>query len=923
MMIPMRIFRFGLAVLLLMGCILNDRTESNRGSVVDNEVRVGRIFHADGEPAVNARVRIYPVDHVPDTAGLKKVARGEGLVFSVVTDNEGKFKIDALPRGEYNILGDRDGMLSFQDSLFLNDSTQYIPPDTLDAPGSLTGTVVLQPNHDPITVTVHILGTNHHANVTSDGRFEFGQLAAGSYRLLLRTTLPEYTSLYVSTKVRSGIQETIADALTLPYTGIPVVTGLQAEYDTTLSRVRLTWNGVKYRNFSEFAIFRDSVGAKILSTEPIDKITDTVFLDEIFKVPENIEDLSSSQFKIDLMDKKLEYRVKVVNQSDHIGLNYGKVMVQAVSPYRLSLATIPTVQGVSASYDTLRGVVRLNWLKPNYDGFYKYHIVRKSKPIASEKVFSIDEINQSSLVDTVFRRFGPDDTTDYAYTYQIRIMNRLALFSPKPEELTVGAVSRKWVHTQVKLSVLKNCPEVGDDSITVVAYLENPTRGIKRVDWYLNDLTQAPIRRELAGSKVAADTLKISWGQQSSYTLLLRTRDDAGEDWAGQIKVNRNHDPVIVAQADTILLTGSAFSILPKVSDPDGNTLAFKVDSLPSWANFDTRTGRIYGTPKLEDAGREIPINISVLDSCRPVTLPTFRLKILRNSWRAMKPSDTSLAYSVAVAAEGKIFVFMAVGFEQYRFYRIYDPKADSWSQNFDLPDPEWKYVAAVAQGGKIYVAGARENIDLRIQKVSLHALDATTRLWEPLASPTLWRTGYATSLVGGRIYLWGTQNILVGYPPDNTQSPVEIFDPVLGQWTRGMNRAGPRFAYPFTTTVDDKVLATNGSTITRVNIWNPLDNSYREYEDNRLNPTYLCQVNGRPVGFEMKVPFGHVGGNPAGVFDMVSLRWTRISTAEKFRTSFGCAELDGKLYLFGGGEGSVVKSIDEYDPAFDPRWLP
>ena len=125
----------GLALcVLLTSCLVGP--QSKRGSVVDNELVVGFIYTASGDPAVNARVRIIPVGHIPDTSGA-----GEDSLESTLTNASGEYAVGSLPEGEYNILADLTGQYAIQDSVYLSGSAKSIPGDTLDLPGSVSGRV--------------------------------------------------------------------------------------------------------------------------------------------------------------------------------------------------------------------------------------------------------------------------------------------------------------------------------------------------------------------------------------------------------------------------------------------------------------------------------------------------------------------------------------------------------------------------------------------------------------------------------------------------------------------------------------------------------------------------------------------------------------------------------------------------------------
>lgn len=325
------------SVILLAGCITGDKS-AGRGTVVENELRTGFIYLADGHPAAGARVRVFPVSYVPDSAALPKKAAGS--LFSTRTDDRGRFQLDSLPAGEYNILGESDGLYSLQDSVFLSPRTDSVPSDTLDKPGSLTGIVVLQPQDDPRSVVVQALGTNSYANVGEDGRFTLGNLGAGRYTLRVVTTLDEYTPLIVPAGVRAGKADTLADSLVLPFTGIPVVQGLRAVYDTLSGVVTLSWHPVHYRSFSEYQIFRDRSPAFTLSETAIASTRDTIFRDTW-----NISPPSAAASYA-----KWEYRVRVNSLTDRTGPAYGKVVVDVVDP--ATITTHADLMVASVSWDS-------------------------------------------------------------------------------------------------------------------------------------------------------------------------------------------------------------------------------------------------------------------------------------------------------------------------------------------------------------------------------------------------------------------------------------------------------------------------------------------------------------------------------------------------------------------------------------------
>lgn len=71
-----------------------------------------------------------------------------------------------------------------------------------------------------------------------------------------------------------------------------------------------------------------------------------------------------------------------------------------------------------------------------------------------------------------------------------------------------------------------------------------------------------------------------------------------------------------------------AYIFEPVASDPDGDALTFSLDNKPSWANFDTSTGRLDGQPTLGDIGVYSNIKIKVSDGMNSTSLPTFSVTV-------------------------------------------------------------------------------------------------------------------------------------------------------------------------------------------------------------------------------------------------------------------------------------------------------
>ncbi len=323
-------FVFSVCAAFLLACV---KTPQQAGTM--SETDTAMIYNPDYTPAVGAVVRFFVATDSTRT-----------IAYQSTTDASGHYSVSGLTKGTYNLLAYSatglakvtDNMLAasasliaYQDSIFVFTDTIIIRPDTLEKPGSITGIIGLQPNHDPRTATVQVLGTDIYSNVDQNGRFTLSPVAKGNYNLRLVTTLPDYTPTYVTISTQGQKKDTLADTLWLTYTGIPVVTGLTASYDSVSGQVHLSWNKAAYRDFQNYLIYRDAFDSINLSTNPIGACTDTFFVDTVFNPR-----LASDNFSFsDTNDYHFKYRVCIENNSTKRGETYKYVDIVAASPKKV------------------------------------------------------------------------------------------------------------------------------------------------------------------------------------------------------------------------------------------------------------------------------------------------------------------------------------------------------------------------------------------------------------------------------------------------------------------------------------------------------------------------------------------------------------------------------------------------------------
>ncbi len=113
-----------------------------------------------------------------------------------------------------------------------------------------------------------------------------------------------------------------------------------------------------------------------------------------------------------------------------------------------------------------------------------------------------------------------------------------------------------------------------------------------------------------------------------------------------QVNPPANRAPVISGNPAASVAVSSAYSFQPSASDADGNSLTFSIQNRPSWATFNTSTGRLSGTPTA--TGTFSNIGISVTDGTAQASLPAFSIQVTAGANRPPVISGNPLL-SIAV----------------------------------------------------------------------------------------------------------------------------------------------------------------------------------------------------------------------------------------------------------------------------------
>jgi hypothetical protein len=148
---------------------------------------------------------------------------------------------------------------------------------------------------------------------------------------------------------------------------------------------------------------------------------------------------------------------------------------------------------------------------------------------------------------------------------------------------------------------------------------------------------------------------------------------------------------------------GTAYSFQPQASEAGEATLAFSVTNKPAWAQFNTATGQLSGTPSGSDVGKFAGVQISASDGTRSASLPAFTIAV---SAPAAGASSVSLAWQAPTEnSDGSPLTDL-------KGYKIhYGTKSLTYSAAISVDNPTLtRYMVSSLPAGKYYFAVAAYN---------------------------------------------------------------------------------------------------------------------------------------------------------------------------------------------------------------------
>jgi hypothetical protein len=172
-------------------------------------------------------------------------------------------------------------------------------------------------------------------------------------------------------------------------------------------------------------------------------------------------------------------------------------------------------------------------------------------------------------------------------------------------------------------------------------------------------------------------------GSYGSITITVSDGSSSASLGPFSITVSNTNDPPSISGTPSITVEqGSAYNFQPVASDPDGDSLSFSIENRPTWATFNTSTGRLYGTPDAADAGSYDNIRIAVSDGTVDTSLAAFSISVNGTTGQT---GSVSLSWTAPTQRTDGTPMSMA---DLAGYTLDYGPSESNYTSSIDIDDP-------------------------------------------------------------------------------------------------------------------------------------------------------------------------------------------------------------------------------------------
>lgn len=253
--------------------------------------------------------------------------------------------------------------------------------------------------------------------------------------------------------------------------------------------------------------------------------------------------------------------------------------LQLANPIRLRALNpgIPVPTGLTAVYDTLRQAVSISWRRVNDDQVQGYALWRKNADLN----LALEQVPPRTLRDTFYFDTTCTPSGDgVTYEYHVRVVDTNDNQSANSGGVKVFAVPRYFITTTIVLSLSGNFLQPDstlpappfdikpftmlNDSVAVVANYFNPTRLVKKVEWF-SDGEAYPRKTDFKSDSAGTDTIRIAWPFAGIHSVRFKATDNGGTVWQDSLLIEAisNYLPVISAGPDTTVPRHASLRLHP------------------------------------------------------------------------------------------------------------------------------------------------------------------------------------------------------------------------------------------------------------------------------------------------------------------------------------------------------------------------
>lgn len=207
--------------------------------------------------------------------------------------------------------------------------------------------------------------------------------------------------------------------------------------------------------------------------------------------------------------------------------------------------------------------------------------------------------------------------------------------------------------------------------------------------------------------------------------------------------------PVITGTPPTTATVGKLYSFQPAARDPSGLKMTFRIWNKPSWASFDSTTGRLYGTPSASNVGTYHWVQIEALDGTYQSWLPAYTLTVSAAAASSAAAPPVITGTPPTTASVGKLYSFQPAA---------RDPSG--LTMTFQIwHKPAWASFDSTT--GRLYGTPTASNIGT-YSWVQIEVLDGVYQSWLPAYTLTVSGSAPAAASSGSVTINWTppTENV-------------------------------------------------------------------------------------------------------------------------------------------------------------------